>query len=130
MELCACSTNAGGDGGEDSSGTVILGSVAGIEECCGKVGGTSLGDASWCVGNLFGICLILFKCVARVTRVLRTGSPACKLGVVVDSRSVRMEIILLASCRRIFWSLISGKGMVVGENVTVSQSRVDFVRRK
>ena len=75
VELCACSTDAGGNGGEDGSVTGILGSAPGVEECCGKVGGTTLGDASWCVGNVSGICLVLFNCVERVTRVLRTGLP-------------------------------------------------------
>ena len=118
--LCACSVYAGGDGGGDGSVTGTLGSVARAEECCGKIGGTTLEDGLWCVINVSGILSTLFNCVARVTRASRTRSPACKLGVVVEGGSVRMEIILLAACRKKSWSLISGKGMVAGGNVTVS----------
>ena len=113
--LCACSTDTGGNGGGDGSVTGTLGSVAGAEECCGKVGGTTLGDISWYAGNASGILSILFSCVARVTRVLRIGSPSCKLGVEVEGGSVRMEIMLIATRRKKSWSLISGKGMVVGK---------------
>ena len=58
---CACSTDAGGEGDGVDSATGTLGSVAGVEECCGKVGGTTLGDASWCVGNASVICSILLN---------------------------------------------------------------------
>ena len=87
MVLYDCHTDAGGDGGGDGIVTGTLGSVAGSEECCGKVGGTTLGDGLLCVGNESGILPIMFNCVARATRVLRTGSPACKLGVVVEGGS-------------------------------------------
>ena len=98
--LCDYNTDAGGNDGGDCIVTGTLGSVAGAEECCGKVGGTILGDGLSCVGNASGIFSILFNCVARVTRALRTGSPACNLGVVVEGGSVRMEIISLAACRK------------------------------
>ena len=53
---------------------------------------------------------------------LRTGSPACKVGVVGDCGCVRMVIISLAACRRKSSNLISGNGIVLGKKVTVSQS--------
>ena len=93
MVLCAYSTDARGDGGGGGSVTITLENVAGEEECCGKVGDTTLRDAAWCVGNASSVFSILPNYIARVTRALRIGSPSCKLGVVVVGGSVRMEII-------------------------------------
>ena len=73
---------------------------------------------------------IIFNWVARVVKALRTESPACKLGVVVDGGSGRIEMISLAAWRRKSSSFTSGNGMLDGKNVTVSQSRVMLVRGK
>ena len=68
-----------------------------------------------------GIFLIQFNWVARVLSVLRTGYPACKLGVVDDGGRVRIVIISLSACLKKSSSFISGNGTVVGKKVTVSQ---------
>ena len=60
---------------------------------------------------------------------LRTGSPACKLGVVEGER-VRMVIMSLAACRRKSSSFVLGNGTVVGKKVTVSRSLIVLVLGK
>ena len=65
--------------------------------------------------------------MANVRRALRTGSLACKLGVVVEGGKVRMVIISLAACLRKSSNFISGKCTVVGGKVTVSQSLIVLV---
>ena len=92
-------------------------------------GGCTLGVcASIVLGS--GIVSILFNCVANVRRALRTGSPACKLGVVVDGGAVKMVMISTAACFRKSTSLTCGNGTLVGKNVTVSQFHTCFVRGK
>ena len=41
---------------------------------------------------------ILFSCVAGVSNVLRTGSPACRLGAGVEGGCARMVIMSEAAC--------------------------------
>ena len=40
-----------------------------------------------------GMGSILLSCVASVSNALRTGSPACRLGAVVEGGCVRMVIM-------------------------------------
>ena len=47
-----------------------------------------------------------------MVKALRKGSPACKLGVVVDGGSVRTEMISLVAWWRKSSSFTSGNGML------------------
>ena len=61
--------------------------------------GITLGDgASARTGS--GILSIRLSCFANVSKALRTGSPASKLGVVVDGGCVRIVIMSVAACLR------------------------------
>ena len=61
--------------------------------------GITLGDgASVRTGS--GILSTRLSCLANVSKALRTGSPASKLGVVVDGGCVRIVIISVAACLR------------------------------
>ena len=71
-----------------------------------------------------------FSCVASVTSAFHTGSPAAKLGVVVDGGCDKMVIMSPAACTKKSYNLISGNGKTVGKNVTVSQSLSALVRGK
>ena len=73
---------------------------------------------------------ILCSCVANVSNAFLTGSPASKLGVVVDGGFVKMVMISVAACFRKSASLTYGNGTLVGKNVTVSQSLTCLVRGK
>ena len=53
--------------------------------------------------------------MASVTRALRTGFLAVNLVVRVDGKSINIEIMLLAACRRKLSNFTSGKGMSVGK---------------
>ena len=61
---------------------------------------------------------------------LRTGSPACKLGVVVDGGAVRIVMISSAARFRKSASFTCGNGTLVGKNVTVSHVLTCFVQGK
>ena len=63
-------------------------------------------------------------------KAFSTRSPTCKLGVVVDGVSVRIEMISPAAWRRKSSSFTSGYRMLDGDNVIVSQSLVVLVRGK
>ena len=65
-----------------------------------------------------------------MTKALRTGLSACKLGVVVDDGLVKNVIISVAACFRKLTSVIFGKGIDTGKKVTVSQSLTVFVLEK
>ena len=76
------------------------------------------------------VSFILFSCVAKVNNALRTGSPASRLGVVVDGGLVNNVIISVAACVRKSTSVIFGNGTDTGKKVTVSQSLTVFVLGK
>ena len=61
---------------------------------------------------------------------LRTGSPAYRIGVVVEGGRVIMLIMSLATCCRKSSSFISGNSTIVGKKVTVSQSLIVLVLGK
>ena len=65
-----------------------------------------------------------------MTKALRTGSPAYKLGVVVDGGMVNNVIIYVDACFRKSTSVTFGKGMDTGKKVAVSQYRTVFVLGK
>ena len=98
-----------------------LGDGAGFEIIVGSNGVSTLGDACTS-GVISGIGCTFFNCVASVNRVFLTGSPAGRLGVVVDGGCVRIDMMSPAAC--LGWSVTFtvGKGIVVGKKVTVSQS--------
>ena len=132
MELRSWSTDAGG--GEPSS----LGSAVGIG-CVALIVGVALCCNSGCtLGSVCGACVIswngmgctLFNCVANVRRAFLTGSPAARLGVVVEGGEVSIVIMSAADWRRKSSILIAGKGICFGKKVTVSQSRGVLVRGK
>ena len=110
MLLCVCNVAAGVYDGCFGSVFSTLGSTL-----------STLGNDIWGVG-CSGILSIRFNWVANVMSALRTGSPACKIGVVVDGGCVSMVIISLAACLRKSFNFIAGNGIVVGKKVTVSQS--------
>ena len=93
------------------------------------VAGITLG-VGVAVGRGSGILSILFNCVANVSSALRTGSPASKLGVVVDGGAVKMVMISTAACFRKSVNFTCGNGTLVGKNVTVSHVLTCFVRGK
>ena len=59
-----------------------------------------------------------------------TGSPASKLGVVVDGGCVKMVMMSVAACLRKSTNFTCGNGTVVGKNVTVSHTLTHFVHGK
>ena len=85
-----------GDGCGDGR-TTTLGTAAGREACFVNDGVSTIGDVALYVGNTSGIRSTLFNWVTRVTRALCTGSPASKLGIVVDGGNVKIEITSLAA---------------------------------
>ena len=124
--LCSCQT----DDGVGSIGFFFtLGDGAGFEIIVGSNGVSTLGDACTS-GVISGIGCTLFNCVASVNRAFLTGSPAARLGVVVDGGCVRMDMMSPAACLRWSVKFTVGKGIVVGKKVTVSQSLEVLVRGK
>ena len=71
-----------------------LGSGIGGAMCVGVAVGNTLGDA---VGGVqlscVGIGCMRFSCVARVNNAFLTGSPAAKLGVVVEGGRVKIVMM-------------------------------------
>ena len=65
-----------------------------------------------------------------MTKALRTGLPAYKIGIVVDGELANNVIISVAACFRKSTSVIFGKGIDTGKKVTVSKSLTVFVLRK
>ena len=63
-------------------------------------------------------------------RAVQMGSPANKLGVVVDGGDVRMSMMSCAAWVRKSFVVTFGKGKTLGKNSTVSQFRVARVRGK
>ena len=117
------------EGVRDGTCVSTLGSCAIYFEWVDTADGNTLGvSVSILTGS--GIVSILFNCFANVSKALRTGSPASKLGVVVDGGFVRMVMISVAACLRKSTSLTCGNGTLVGKNVTVSHVLVCFVRGK
>ena len=88
--LCSCNVDAG----TDALACTLRDAVTGVFSC---VSSGTLGDA---IGGLMGCGMgcILFSCVARVSNALRTGSPACRLGAVVEGGCVRMVVMSEAAC--------------------------------
>ena len=85
------------EGERDGTGVSTLGSCARSFEYLCNVGDNTLGvGVSTLIGS--GIVSILFGCVANVSKALRTGSPASKLGVVIDGGFVRTVMISVAVC--------------------------------
>ena len=88
--LCNCNVDAG----TDSVACTLGDAATGV---CSCVGSGTLGDAAG--GSIAGgMGSILLSCVASVGNVLRTGSPACRLGAVVEGGCVRMVIMSEAAC--------------------------------
>ena len=82
-------------------GSCTLGSNAGNGMCVGDVVGCTLRDAAALVSEGYSrIVCIRFNCVASVKSAFLTGSPACKLGVVVDGGSVNIDTMSPAACFR------------------------------
>ena len=111
------------------AGLSTLGGFVRAAACCGRVGVLTLGDAATGTGWI-GIISTLFICVANVSNAFLTGSPASRLGVVVDGGCVSMVMISVAACLRKSSNFICGNGTVAGKNVTVSQSLTSLVRGK
>ena len=111
------------------SGTT-LGSVSGgrIRRC--NVGVFTLGGGVTGCAGMVDMGSILLICVAIVYSVLGTGSSACKEGVVVEGGEASMVIMSVAACFKKSSILTSGKGTVVGKNVTVSNVLIILVRGK
>ena len=70
---------------------------------------------------------ICFSCVDKVKSAFRTGSPADRLGVVVEGGFVKMSTMSVAAWCRKSRVLMCGKGVACGKKFTVSQSRVERV---
>ena len=90
----------GGDVGA-RGGTLVptLGSCVLLGDLARGANGITLGgDASILTGS--GIFSIRWSCFANVSNALRTGSPASKLGVVVDGGFVNIVMISVAACFR------------------------------
>ena len=90
----------GGDG-DARGGTWVptLGSCVISGDCALGANGITLGgDVSIMTGS--GIFSTRLSCFANVSKALRTGSPASKLGVVVDGGFVRIVMISVAACFR------------------------------
>ena len=51
------------------------------------------------------------------------GSPACKLGVVVEGGSVKIVIMSFTACLKKSSIFTFGKGMAVGKKITMSTYR-------
>ena len=107
-----------------------LGSEAGGRRCRCNVGVSTLGGGVTGWGCKTGMGSIRLSCVAIVCSALRTGSPACKVGVVVEGGQASIVMISVAACLKKSSSLTSGKGTVVGKNVTVSHILTVLVRGK
>ena len=76
--------------------------------------GCTLGDAVGVIAcSMFGIVWMHFNCVAKAKSAFLTGSPASKLGVVVDGSNVNIVIISKAAWRKKSVNLISGNGTLV-----------------
>ena len=102
-----------GFGGRDDPCVPTLGSCAISSDLMnGAVGSTLGGAVSILTGS--GIVSILFNCFANVSNALRTGSPASKLGVVVEGGFVKIVMISVAACFRKSTSLTCGNGTLVG----------------
>ena len=129
-----------GDGERDGTGVSSLGSLLceflynNLDLLYNNLFFCNSGDNTLGVGEsiLTGseIVSILCSCVANVSNAFLTGSPASKLGVVVDEGLAKMVMISVAACFRKSTSLTCGNGTLVEKNVTVSQSRICFVRGK
>ena len=96
------------------AGVVTLGSFVRASECRGRAGVLTLGDAATGTGYI-GIISTLLSWVAKVNSAFRTGSPASRLGVVVDGGFVNSVIMSVAVCFKKSSSLICRKGTVVGK---------------
>ena len=88
------------------------------------------GMDSCCVCSISGIFSIRCNCCANVVKAARTGSPACRLGTVVEGGLFRIVTMSVAACRRWSVSVTDGKGITVGKKVTELQSLVALVRGK
>ena len=58
-----------------------------------------------------GSCLIRFREVARSSKALQIGSPACKEGVVVEGGCVKIVTMSVAACFKKLTNLISGNAI-------------------
>ena len=90
----------GGDVGA-MGGTLVptLGSCVISGDVARVVNGITLGGGASVMSGS-GIFSTRLSCFANVSKALRTGSPASKLGVVVDGGFVRIVIISVAACFR------------------------------
>ena len=70
------------------------------------------------------------SCVASDNNAFLIGSPATRLGVVVDSVRVSILMMFSAACFKCSVSLTSGNGVDVEKNVNVSKSLGVLVRVK
>ena len=102
----------------------------------GSAAGTISGTVFSTLGSAVSFCRMSSNLLVRCSMVeisnkaFVMGSPARKLGVVVDGGCVSMSTMSSAACRR--WSSKDsfGMGISCGTNVTVSQMRVVLVRGK
>ena len=75
------------------------------------MGVCTLGDDTvvFFVERKVGSCSIWFREVARSSKALQIGSPACKEGVVVEGGCVKIVMMSVAACFKKSTNLISGK---------------------
>ena len=105
-EVCA--------GARDGAEVSTLGKCVSCFKWMGTDVGTTLGDgASIVTGS--GIVSTRFNCFANVSSALRTGSPAYKLGVVVDGGAVIMVMISSSAYLGKSASCTCGNGTLVGK---------------
>ena len=114
LSLCPSNTDIGVDVG----GTPVVGFTLGSDctawcwRLCVFV--FTLGDAA--VGEcIAGISLICFNWVASIVSVLRTGSPACRVGTVVDGGWVKVVMISLAACLKNRLVLFLERALLLGK---------------
>ena len=74
----------------------------------------------------FGSFSALLSVSVIFCRALRVGSPASKLGDVVEGGTVRMVIISVAACLKKSSKPTFGIGISLGKKVTVSTSLTDL----
>ena len=109
-------------------GMGTLGTATEGTEFFGRVVACTLGDPATGAICAIGVCATLLSCVASINNAFFTGSPAARLGVVVDGVRVRLLMMFPSACFRWSISLTSGNGVNVRKNGTVSQSLSDLVR--
>ena len=113
--LCICRAEMGTDAGSGMAGEPTLGDALGGGVWFGSIGGCNLRDSVTWDGCYGGMVSMNCNYSTSVMSSLRTGSPACNEGDVVEGGWVRILMMFLAACRKKPSNLTWGKGMVVGK---------------